>query len=173
MSAYQRTWALPTALHYKLGVFPRFSSDFEANGRPEDFILYSLNFSAAPAFRVPMIQMTDELSNLLRAHGEAQGKADLYAAVGDFLKKYGEKLNRQYNESHKAYKKLEKAGHINDAQRALSKTVLIQYQELAQRDLSIEILQRQESALRQSMSAKEALIAYFEQHGEGEEESSD
>ena len=49
--------------------------------------------------------MSDELSNLLRAHGEAQGKADLYAAVGDFLKKYGEKLNRQYNESQKAYKK--------------------------------------------------------------------
>ena len=113
-----------------------------------------------------MIQMSDELSNLLRAHGEAQGKADLYAAVGDFLKKYGEKLNRQYNESQKTYKKLEKAGHVKDAQRALSKAVLLQYQEIAHRDLSIEILQRQESALKQSMSAKEALIAYFEQHDE-------
>ena len=113
-----------------------------------------------------MIQMSDELSNLLRAHGEAQGKADLYAAVGDFLKKYGEKLNRQYNESQKAYKKLEEAGHVKDAQRALSKAVLLQHQEIAHRDLLIEILQRQESALKQSMSAKEALIAYLEQHDE-------
>ena len=118
-----------------------------------------------------MIQMSDELSTLLRAHGEAQGKADLYAAVKDLLRKYGEKLNRQYNESNKAYKSLERAGRINDAQRVLNQTILLQYQEIAHRDLLIEILQRQEAALKQSMSAKEALIAYLEQHGE--EESSD
>ena len=95
-------------------------------------------------------------------------KADLYAAVKDLLRKYGEKLNRQYNESNKAYKKQEKAGRINDAQRFLNQTILLQHQEIAHKDLLIEILQRQEAALKQSMSAKEALIAYFEQHGEEE-----
>lgn len=118
-----------------------------------------------------MIKKSDELSTLLRAHGEAPGKAELYTAVSDLLKKYGEKLNRQYNESDKAYKRLEKAGRIKDAQRVLNQTVQIQYQELAHRDLLIEILQRQGAALKQSMSAKEALVAYFEQHSK--EESSD
>ena len=109
------------------------------------------------------MEPNDEYSQKLKALHEAQAQSDLYLDLDGFLKKYEEKLNRLYNQAQKEYSRLKKSGITDKAlNNALRRIVLLQYQQLAQRDLRIEMLQRSTEAQKALKAANEDLIALLE-----------
>ena len=109
------------------------------------------------------MESNDEYSQKLKALHEAQAKSDLYLDLDGFLKKYEEKLNRLYNQAQKEYSRLKKSGITDNAlNNALRRIVLLQYQQLAQRDFRIEMLQRSTEAQKALKVASEDYIALLE-----------
>ena len=103
---------------------------------------------------------SEEFKQKLRAFHEAQAQADVYLDVDKFLKKYEERLNRQYTQADRDYARLQKTyAPINAQNAALQKVIRTQHQQLAQRDFRIENLKRANDALKTVRTLEEELIA--------------
>ena len=110
------------------------------------------------------MEPNDEYSQKLTTLHKAQAQSELYLDLDSFLKKYEEKLNRLYNQAQKEYSRLKKSGITDKAlNNALRRIVLLQYQQLAQRDLRIEMLKRSTEAQKALKTANEDFIALLEQ----------
>ena len=109
------------------------------------------------------MEPNDEYSQKLTTLHEAQAQSELYLDLDSFLKKYEEKLNRLYNQAQKEYSRLKKSGITDKAlNNALRRVVLLQYQQIAQRDFRIEMLQRSTEAQKALKAATEDYIAFLE-----------
>ena len=111
------------------------------------------------------IDIDEEYSRRFKAFYKAQGQSDLYMDVENFLKKYEDRLERQYNQATKDYERLKKRVDPNSKTltMALKKIIRLQNQQLAQRDFRIEMLERLNEALQTLNALEKDIIEFTEQ----------
>ncbi len=111
------------------------------------------------------IDIDEEYSRRFKAFYKAQGQSDLYMDVENFLKKYEDRLERQYNQATKDYERLKKRVDSNTKTltMALKKIIRLQNQQLAQRDFRIEMLERLNGALQTLNALEKDIIEFTEQ----------
>ncbi len=111
------------------------------------------------------IDIDEEYSRRFKAFYKAQGQSDLYMDVENFLKKYEDRLERQYNQATKDYERLKKRVDPNSKTltMALKKIIRLQNQQLAQRDFRIEMLERLNGALQTLNALEKDIIEFTEQ----------
>ncbi len=111
------------------------------------------------------IDIDEEYSRRFKAFYKAQGQSDLYMDVENFLKKYEDKLERQYNQATKDYERLKKRVDSNTKTltMALKKIIRLQNQQLAQRDFRVEMLERLNEALQTLNALEKEIIEFTEQ----------
>ena len=111
------------------------------------------------------IDIDEEYSRRFKAFYKAQGQSDLDMDVENFLKKYEDRLERQYNQATKDYERLKKRVDPNSKTltMALKKIIRLQNQQLAQRDFRIEMLERLNEALQTLNALEKDIIEFTEQ----------
>ena len=111
------------------------------------------------------IDIDEEYSRRFKAFYKAQGQLDLYMDVENFLKKYEDKLERQYNQATKDYERLKKRADSNTKTltMTLKKIIRLQNQQLAQRDFRVEMLERLNGALQTLNALEKDFIEFTEQ----------